>query len=97
MVDFCESRKIYLIMDDIYHKLIFDGVKAPSAYSFTKKDVAKSYIIVTNGVSKLLRHDRPSIGWVVGNRKIIEADRLPSSPRPRPARPWSPRRRPRAR
>lgn len=73
MVDFCESRKIYLIMDDIYHKLVFDGVKAPSAYSFTKKDVDESYIIVTNGVSKLYGMTGHRIGWVVGNRKIIEA------------------------
>jgi aspartate aminotransferase len=28
MVEFCESKGIYLIMDDIYHKLVFDGKKA---------------------------------------------------------------------
>ena len=25
IVEFCERKKIYLIMDDIYHKLVFDG------------------------------------------------------------------------
>lgn len=27
IVEFCEKRKIYLIMDDIYHKLVFDNKK----------------------------------------------------------------------
>ena len=35
IVDFCERKKIYLIMDDIYHKLVFDGKKAIPAYQFT--------------------------------------------------------------
>ena len=25
IVEFCERKRIYLIMDDIYHKLVFDG------------------------------------------------------------------------
>ena len=33
IVDFCERKKIYLIMDDIYHKLVFDGNKAAPAYN----------------------------------------------------------------
>ncbi len=28
LVEFCESKGIYLIMDDIYHRLVFDGTKA---------------------------------------------------------------------
>lgn len=28
IVEFCEKKQIYLIMDDIYHKLVFDGKKA---------------------------------------------------------------------
>jgi aspartate aminotransferase len=35
IVDFCERKRIYLIMDDIYHKLVFDGKRATPAYEFT--------------------------------------------------------------
>jgi len=34
IVDFCERKGIYLIMDDIYHKLVFDGKRALSAYHY---------------------------------------------------------------
>ena len=39
MVEFCERKNIYLIMDDIYHKLVFDGKRAAPAYNFTNKDI----------------------------------------------------------
>ena len=42
IVDFCEKKGIYLIMDDIYHRLIFDGKKPFSAYDYTKKSVEES-------------------------------------------------------
>ncbi len=28
IVEFCEKKDLYLIMDDIYHRLIFDGRKS---------------------------------------------------------------------
>lgn len=72
IVDFCEKRKIYLIMDDIYHKLVFDGRKAPPAYRYTNKDLESSMIIVVNGVSKLYGMTGFRIGWVVAPRKIVQ-------------------------
>src|SRR5512139_2966054 len=53
MVEFCERKKIYLICDDIYHKLVFDGKKAAPAYQFTNKDIEDTMVIVVNGVAKL--------------------------------------------
>ena len=53
LVDLCERKGIYLVCDDIYHKLIFDGNVAPPAYNFTKKDIEDSHVIVVNGVAKL--------------------------------------------
>jgi aspartate aminotransferase len=73
IVEFCESRDIYLIMDDIYHKLVFDGAVAPPGYEFTTNDVDNSRIIVTNGVSKLYGMTGVRIGWTIANRKIVEA------------------------
>jgi len=72
IVDFCERRKIYLIMDDIYHKLVFDGVEAPPAYRYTHKDLESSMIIVVNGVSKLYGMTGFRVGWVVAPRKLVE-------------------------
>ncbi len=72
IVDFCERKKIYLIMDDIYHKLVFDNRQWTPAYKFTQKDVESTYIIVVNGVAKLYGMTGFRIGWTVANRKLIE-------------------------
>jgi len=72
IVDFCERKKIYLVMDDIYHKLVFDGNKAVPAYQFTRKDVESTMVIVVNGVSKLYGMTGFRIGWVVTNRKLVQ-------------------------
>jgi aspartate aminotransferase len=71
IVDFCERRKIYLIMDDIYHKLVFDGRVAPPCYRFTTKDVEDSRLIVVNGIAKLYGMTGFRIGWCVAPRKIV--------------------------
>lgn len=73
VVEFCESRGIYLIMDDIYHKLIFDRRQPVPGYRFTKQDVENSRLIVVNGVSKLYGMTGFRIGWVIGPRKIVTA------------------------
>ncbi len=72
IVEFCERRGIYLILDDIYHKLVFDGKRAPPGYSYTTKDLENSHLIVVNGVSKLYGMTGFRIGWVVAPRKLIE-------------------------
>jgi aspartate aminotransferase len=72
IVQLCERKGIYLIMDDIYHKLVFDGKKAPSAYKFTSKDIESTRLIIINGVSKLYGMTGFRIGWTVANRKLVE-------------------------
>jgi aspartate aminotransferase len=72
IVDFCETKGIYLIMDDIYHKLIFDGKKTPNAYAYTTKDVENTKVILVNGISKLYGMTGFRIGWAVANRKLTE-------------------------
>ena len=71
IVDFCERKKIYLIMDDIYHKLVFDGRTAPPCYRFTTKDIEDSRLIVVNGIAKLYGMTGFRIGWCVAPRKIV--------------------------
>jgi len=72
IVQLCERKKIYYISDDIYHRLVFDGIQAPPAYRFSDKDNESSMIIVVNGVSKLYGMTGFRIGWVIANRKIVE-------------------------
>jgi aspartate aminotransferase len=72
IVDFCEKKNIYLICDDIYHKLYFDGKRPSPAYSFTHRDIENSMVIVVNGVSKLYGMTGFRIGWVVANRRLVE-------------------------
>jgi aspartate aminotransferase len=75
IVDFCESKKIYLIMDDIYHKLVFNNIKWEPAYQYTSKDVENTMIIVVNGVAKLYGMTGFRIGWAIANRKLVEVMR----------------------
>ncbi|GIL11552.1 MAG: aminotransferase [Chloroflexota bacterium] len=72
LVDLCERRDIYLIMDDIYHKLVFDGIRPVSAYRYTDKTIETTKIIVVNGVSKLYGMTGFRIGWAVANRALVE-------------------------
>ena len=75
LVELCEKNNIYTIMDDIYHKLVFDGKRAIPAYRYSKNDIETSNIIVINGVSKLYGMTGFRIGWVVTNRKLVEVIR----------------------
>ncbi len=72
IVQFCEKRDIFLIMDDIYHRLVFDGKKAPSPFDYAKKPLDESLLIAVNGVSKQYAMTGFRIGWAVGSRKLIE-------------------------
>ncbi len=72
IVDMCERKGIFMICDDIYHKLTFDRNVAPPAYSFTKKDVENSHVIVVNGVAKLYGMTGFRLGWVVAPRELVK-------------------------
>jgi len=72
IVEFCEKKGIYLIMDDIYHRLVFDGKTHVPAYRFTKKDAESTHVISINGISKLYGMTGFRIGWVIAPRKLVE-------------------------
>ena len=72
IVEFCEKKDLYLIMDDIYHRLIFDGKKPINCMKFMKKPLDESKLIVINGVSKQYAMTGFRIGWAVGNKRLIE-------------------------
>ncbi len=72
IVQFCEQRGLYLIMDDIYHRLMFDGRKPVNCFDFATDRSENSKLIVINGVSKQYAMTGFRIGWAVANRRLIE-------------------------
>lgn len=73
LVEYCEAKGIWLIADDIYHKLVFDGARWTPATRFQKTDFDTGRLIIVNGVSKLYGMTGFRIGWVVAPREIQEA------------------------
>ena len=71
LVELCERKGIYLIMDDIYQKLVFDGIRPAPAYRFTNKNIETTHVIVINGVSKLYGMTGFRIGWTIANRELV--------------------------
>jgi aspartate aminotransferase len=72
IVEYCERKKIFLIMDDIYHKLVFDGYTWEPAYKYTQADIENTMVIVVNGVAKLYGMTGFRIGWAIASRKLVE-------------------------
>ncbi|UCC45495.1 MAG: aminotransferase class I/II-fold pyridoxal phosphate-dependent enzyme [Candidatus Zixiibacteriota bacterium] len=73
LVEYCEKKSIYLVMDDIYQKLVFNGKTAPPCFNYSKDDTDSSRLVVINGVSKMYAMTGFRIGWTITNRKIREA------------------------
>ncbi len=72
IIQFCEKRDLYLIMDDIYHRLVFDGRKPINPYEYAKDKSENSKLIIINGVSKQYAMTGFRIGWSVANKKLTE-------------------------
>lgn len=71
IVTFAEEKQIFLVMDDIYRELVFDGAKMPNPCAYVKE--GKNLVIV-NGVSKLYGLTGLRIGWAVShNTDLIAA------------------------
>ena len=73
VVELCERKGIWLIMDDTYNRLVFDGRAPTNCYEFTKEDVERSKLVVINCVSKMYAMTGFRIGWAVGNRELVQA------------------------
>jgi len=71
VVELCESKGIWLMTDDIYHKLVFEGKVAPGPFAYAKNS---DNIVAVNGVSKVYGLTGLRIGWAVSsNAEIIAA------------------------
>ncbi|MBI4911240.1 MAG: aminotransferase class I/II-fold pyridoxal phosphate-dependent enzyme [Acidobacteria bacterium] len=71
MVEFCERKGIYLILDDIYQKLVFDGLRPKPGTAFTGADAENTRLIIVNGVAKLYGMTGFRIGWTIAPRELV--------------------------
>jgi aspartate aminotransferase len=73
IVEFCEKKSLYLIMDDIYNRLVFEGKSAPVCYDYTDAPLEQSKLVVINGVSKMYAMTGFRIGWAIASKELVEA------------------------
>ena len=70
-----EKKGIYLIMDDIYQLLVFNGIKPANPFDYVTDFSENSKLIIINGVSKAYAMTCFRIGWAVGNKTLIKMNR----------------------
>ncbi len=71
IVEFAQEKQIFLVLDDIYHQLVFDGAKTPNPCAYAKNF---NNLVIINGVSKLYGLTGLRIGWAVSeNKELIAA------------------------
>lgn len=71
VVELCEKKGLYLIMDDTYNRLIFDGRAPVNCYNYAKQLDESSKLILVNCVSKMYAMTGFRIGWAVANKALI--------------------------
>ncbi len=72
IVEFCEKKDYWLIMDDIYHRLVFTGKKWANPWEYVKEYGQNNKMIIINGVSKAYAMTGYRIGWAVVNKRMWE-------------------------
>jgi aspartate aminotransferase len=73
IVEFCEKKNLYLIMDDTYNRLIFDGQTPSKCYEYAKDLTESSKLVVINCVSKMYAMTGFRLGWAVANKELVRA------------------------
>lgn len=73
VVELCERHNLWLIMDDLYNRLVFDGAVAAKAWDYARELGEASRLIVVQGVSKTYAMTGFRIGWAIANRELSEA------------------------
>ena len=67
----CEKHGIYVLTDDIYYKLVYDGIEYTSIASVSP--AMKEQCIVINGVSKTYAMTGWRIGYALANPQVAKA------------------------
>ncbi|MFX1561178.1 MAG: pyridoxal phosphate-dependent aminotransferase, partial [Promethearchaeota archaeon] len=72
VADLAIDHDFYVISDELYERIVYDGIKAFSIASF---DDMKENAITINGVSKSYAMTGLRVGWVIGSARVIDAYR----------------------
>ncbi len=72
LIEYCQQEDVFVLMDDIYHRLVFDGRHPVHCYDCTDYSVDDAKLLVLNGVSKQYAMTGFRIGWAVGPRDLIK-------------------------
>ncbi|MCZ6617415.1 MAG: pyridoxal phosphate-dependent aminotransferase [Gammaproteobacteria bacterium] len=70
LVSFCRDNDVLLIADEVYHRTVFDGDKAPS---FLEVTTDEDPVVVINSFSKAWAMTGWRIGWVVAPKRHVTA------------------------
>lgn len=73
VVALCAERSLYLIMDDTYNRLVFDGQTPVNCYEFSREELDESKLVVINCVSKMYAMTGFRIGWAIASRDLVQA------------------------
>jgi aspartate aminotransferase len=73
LISHCQEKGVFVLMDDIYHRIVFDGRQPVPCYDCTDLSVDEACLVVLNGVSKQYAMTGFRIGWAVGPRELIKA------------------------
>ena len=73
IVELCERHNLWLIMDDLYNRLVFDGTTAAKAWDYARDLGEASRLVVVQGVSKMYAMTGFRIGWSIANQELSEA------------------------
>jgi len=73
VVELCEKKKLWLLMDDTYNRLIFDGRTPTNCYRYATDLGESSQLVVVNCISKMYAMTGFRIGWAVGSKEVMAA------------------------
>jgi aspartate aminotransferase len=74
VVDLCEKKDIFLIMDDTYNRLVFDNRQPTNTLAYATNHTSSSKLVVINCISKMYAMTGFRIGWAVSdNEEVIRA------------------------
>ncbi len=70
LVDVCIDEGIFIIADEIYEKLVYDGFNAISVAAMG--DSARKNSVIINGFSKAYSMTGWRLGWAIGPEEVIQ-------------------------
>jgi aspartate aminotransferase len=73
IVEFCEKKSLYLIMDDTYNRLVYDGRAPINCYKYARNQTESSKLVVVNCVSKMYAMTGFRVGWAIGSKELVGA------------------------